>query len=168
MSGRSHGAQPVGERIGSQTGLHGHAAGVRDLFPRTMLPDGSSGSQAAVNDCLRSLNWMASSLGTAPQYESADCMQKETVARARRVTEEWKLGQDAPSGASALREILRGRSLYSADAPAVNVASFVSSRVSLPDNVIGRPSLLDLSRNSTRAKLDGDFEQVLYPVFEKS
>ena len=158
-------APPARDPIGAKTGLHGHSAGGRDIFPLPLIRLTSSRHAAEVNDCLTSLNWMASSFDVTPHYDDANCMQHEVVARVQRIVSEWKLDQDAPSGAAALKEILRGRGLYSADAPAANLAPFNQSGVFLPADTYRSPWLVDVVGDVMRSKLDGDLERMKVPFF---
>ena len=125
-------APPTRDPHGVGTGAHGHSAGGRDIFPLPMTGSCNSRLAKEVDACLSSLNWMASSYGPPPSLDAANSMQKEVVARIQRIVAEWKLDLDAPSGAQALKEVLRGRGLYSADSPAANLAPLTQSRVSLP------------------------------------
>ena len=70
-------------------------------------------------------------------------MQAEVLARARELVLGSSPPSDAPSEEAALRELLRGHSLYDSEA-AVNLAPYRPGQVSLPTDLRRAPRLEDV------------------------
>ena len=65
------------------------------------------------------------------------------LARVEGLVKDWEPMPEALSGREALRDLLRGRSLYELETGSANLAAFNADPVSLPDDVFesGRPPL---------------------------
>ena len=75
-------------------------------------------------------------------------------------------GLDVPPAQVALRELLRGRSLYGAGAANDSLAPFQQGRLSLPESVSGSPSIGDVCGRRGHYFLEREGERMLKPVGE--
>ena len=100
------------------------------------------------NEAVLCLNWMACGRWTSSP-SPPDAMQAEVTARIRRLVHEQPPPVDAPSEEAALKELLRGRSIYEPTA-AASLAPYQPGMVSLPNDLSSAPDLLALCPDHAR------------------
>ena len=124
----------------------------QDLFPLPMLDDADYAQRETAmlrrcwhvtNRCLRALNWLAGCRGGTPPLpaEGPSQLQAEVAARVHQRVLLNRPPPMAPTAEGALKQLLKGRSVYEAGAPLTNLASFVIGKVSLPSDTASAPRI---------------------------
>ena len=91
----------------------------------------------------------------------------EVLGRVDGLVKDWEPMPEALSGREALRDLLRGRSLYDLEAGPVNLAAFNADLLSLPQDTSSSPPLETLLDDSVSMFLEAYQERMLRPVSER-
>ncbi|CAK0882305.1 unnamed protein product [Prorocentrum cordatum] len=152
----------------------------RDLFPVPMMaaPGGSARGRRSqhrtrarqrevelVNRALRSLNWLAGFKGAAaspsPGATTLDkhaALQQHLLREAHR--RQAAAPQVTPRAEAALRELLRGQSVYETDLAPRNLVSYLPGKVSLPDSVLDCRFIEDIVSPGCRSFLEENHKRM--------
>ncbi|CAK0797401.1 unnamed protein product, partial [Prorocentrum cordatum] len=180
---RSHVAYHMKEACGvEQSVMKAEAADARvtDLFPVPMMaaPGGSARGRRSqhrtrarqhevelVNRALRSLNWLAGFKGAAaspsPGATTLDkhaALQQHLLREAHR--RQAAAPQVMPRAEAALRELLRGQSVYETDLAPRNLVSYLPGKVSLPDSVLDCRFIEDIVSPGCRSFLEENHKRM--------
>ena len=158
----------VGKKAGARDAAHWVSTWHRDLFPLPVLPEtGCTGSgrhvrrqvRRELNRSVRALNWRAvghSVEGPGPPTP----LQEEVLARVEDLVVSAAPPSDAPSEEAALRELLRGHSVYE-PVSAVNVVPYRPGELSLPGCLRQAPLITEVCSDRARKYLEGEGERML-------
>eukprot|EP00959_Pyramimonas_sp_CCMP1952_P232308 4854804-Pyramimonas_sp.AAC.2 len=118
---------------------------------------------ADVNATVNALNWMAGDRHR-PEYGPPRTSEQASVhARVRdRISSLLTSGVAIPSRRAAFLELLHGRAVYDAEPGGHNLASFSNvSSVSLPDSLVGAPSVQEVVGPEASQFLEQNYERML-------
>ncbi|CAK0879112.1 unnamed protein product [Prorocentrum cordatum] len=152
----------------------------RDLFPVPMMaaPGGSARGRRSqhrtrarqheaelVSRALRSLNWLAGFKGAAASPSpGATTLDKHAALQQHLLREALRrqaaAPQVMPKAEAALRELLRGQSVYETDLAPRNLVSYLPGMVSLPDSVLDCRFIEDIVSPRCRSFLEENHKRM--------